>query len=181
MWDDYPTAALRILLRATALKVLGFEAESLALKTYWTVEFPEHALLAFESEFDAVIASTLTKPLKLLNIGFAAIPDLKFTKDHLVEAKITAESLANGSIPETSSIRVLFAGIRVLFESNPAAILASEISKNPSTLLLKRFDQIAQPGTRDSEEALDQDQLDALSEQSKVWGRLLFEQRYDQV
>lgn len=180
-WNDYPTAALRILLCAAALKELGFESESAVLKAYWTVEFPRHALSAYEKQFDAVIADTLTKPLSSLNAAFAAIPDLRFTRDHLTEANATAESLGNGSIPDTSSIRVLFAGMRVLFESNPAATLASEVNRNPAALLLKRFDQIAQPGTRDSEEALDQGQLDALSKQSKVWGRMLFEQRHDQV
>jgi len=192
-WGDYPTGALRVLLCAAALRheALGFKTEADALLAQWTGEYPNHSMPEYEKDFSAIIAATLTQPLKALNCALADVSDLRFTRDQIIEVTTTAQSLADGTIPETLSIRVLFAGLRSLFEKNPTAMQTQPSEKNraekaceqkhPVTIFFKTFQQISRPGTRLSDQQLTQEELDSLAEQSKSLGAEMFEQAMRQL
>jgi hypothetical protein len=188
-WGDYPTAALRILLCVAALQELGFHSEAERLLAQWSAEYPGHTMLEYEKHFSTIIAATLTQPLSSLNCALLEVPGLKFTQTQMEEAITTADSLANGTIPETGSIRILFGAMRILFEANPAAMQLEApkeadpatsrgqvLKKGPEAVFFERFQQITKPGTRATEQSLDSDQLELLQEQSRNLGIAMFEQ-----
>jgi hypothetical protein len=187
-WGDYPTAALRILLCVAALKELGFHSEAERLLAQWSAEYPRHAMPEYEEHFSTIIAATLTQPLNTLHCALREIPGLRFTQKQMEEAITTADSLANGTTPDTVSIRVLFAATRILFEADPAAmqLKSPECDKlvakqghvpkrDPATVFFERFKQIVQPGTRADEKSLDNDQLELLRKQSRNLGMAMFD------
>jgi hypothetical protein len=190
-WGYYPTAALRILLCVAALKTeLGFPVEAERLLAQWSAEYPGHAMPEYENCFQAIIAATFTQPINSFNCALIEVPGLKFEQHQMKEAVTTANSLASGSIPETVSVRVLFAAMRILFTADPAAIQMEapeeanpvarpgQVSrkKAPTTVFFERFKQIVKPGTRAAEQPLDGKQLELLKKQSRELGIAMFEQ-----
>ncbi|XXT23815.1 hypothetical protein WME94_19955 [Sorangium sp. So ce429] len=119
-WGHYPTATLRILLVARALKELGFGAESDELRDEWATVYPAHAMGAFEPDVPRVIGALLGGPYPELQA--ARLPDLTaFSReDHAQATEVAGLALARQAIG-VGEPRILLAGARLAFARDPAA------------------------------------------------------------
>jgi len=54
-WGTYPTPTLRMLLNLEALRQLGYPDDAARIETYWTGDYTEHAMQAFENDVKQVV------------------------------------------------------------------------------------------------------------------------------
>ena len=168
-WDLYPTDYLRVLINIEALDAKDFKNERNYLRDQWTAVYKTHAMPEYEKDIPVVVQAIIDGPYTAFGgvslnqvISFSAVDQYKVLSD--------ANRLGQGSGPEASNTRTLFAAASTAYAHNP-----EQYAKyRAHDLALDHVNQIRKAGVRGSQTTIGAP-LGTFDNEDKEAGKMLFQ------